>query len=262
MVKIRRVWPSPARPAIERIGPTRPGSEENRADTMTTRRFLLLGAGDLAREVATILVQSGETSATPCEIAAFSDVAGTGPPAFERCCHSFDAALRDFPPSDWQAVGCVGNPRVREAMYHRFRDAGYRFATVCHPDATQFADQLGPGCIVFPGARLAIGCRLEEDVVVNFNATVGHDTLIGAHSVIAPGVQLGGRISGGKRVVFGIGSSVLQGRRIGDDAVIGAGSSVWTDVSAGATMVGVPAAVRKIPGRTSAPAASSPGQGN
>jgi len=213
-----------------------------------TGRFLLLGAGDLAREVAKILAGAAAEFGTSCDIAAFNNGPGACAPDFTRTCASSVEALRDFPPSEWQAIGCVGNPRVREALYTQFYRMGYIFATACHPDATLFGGEIGPGCVIFPGARLAVGCRLAEDVVVNFNATVGHDTVIGAHSVIAPGVQLGGRISCGKRVVFGIGSAVLQQKRIGDDAVVSAGAAVWTDGPAGVTMVGVPASARKVPG--------------
>ena len=106
---------------------------------------------------------------------------------------------------------------------------------------------------------MAIGCRLAEDVLVNFNATIGHDTVIGAHSVISPGVQLGGRISSGKRVMFCIGACVLQRRSIGDDSVISAGAAVWTDVPENVTMVGVPAVSRKVPGRSSTPTLSKQG---
>jgi sugar O-acyltransferase (sialic acid O-acetyltransferase NeuD family) len=197
-----------------------------------------------------------------CEIAVYSDLPGAIGPENTRFCTSTSEAVRDFPPLEWQAIGCVGNPRVREAMYRQFCELGYVFGKACHQDATLFAEQIGPGCVIFPGARLAIGCRLAEDVVVNFNATVGHDTMVGAHTIIAPGVQLGGRILCGKRVMFGIGSSVLQQRCIGSDSVISAGASVWTDVPAGGTMVGVPAAVRKVPGRSFAPPASEHGENN
>ncbi|SPE35213.1 hypothetical protein SBA3_2230002 [Candidatus Sulfopaludibacter sp. SbA3] len=175
-----------------------------------------------------------DASATPCEILAYCDVPGEVAPEFRRFCVKADEAPRDAPPAEWQATGCVADPKVRAAMYPRFRDRGYVFAKVCHPDATLFAEQIGPGCIVFLGAR----------------------------SVIAPGVQLGGRIVCGKRAVFGIGSRVLQGKRIGDDGVISAGSSVWTDVPAGCTVVGVPAVARKMPGRSFAPPVSQPAEGN
>lgn len=217
---------------------------------VTGRKFLLLGAGDLAREVAGILREATGTMEGECDIAVFSETSAGIASEFQNFCIRPADAQRKFPPSEWQAIGCVGTPRVRDAMYTQFSTMGYSFATVCHPDATVFKDQLGPGCVVFPGACIAIGCRLAEDVIINFNATIGHDTVIGAHSVVAPGVQLGGRIVCGERVVFGIGSSVLQRIHIGHDSVISAGASVWTDVPSGASMVGVPAVVRKVPGRS------------
>src|SRR5689334_4930866 len=125
---------------------------------MTARRFLLLGAGDLAREVAKILAGLVEASGASCEIAAFSNLPGGVAPEFVRSCVTPAEALRDFSPSEWQAIGCAGSPRVREAMYVQFRGLGYRFATACDPAATLFAGEIGPGCVVFPGARLAIGC--------------------------------------------------------------------------------------------------------
>ena len=216
--------------------------------TTTTQRYLLLGAGDLARETARILQDSAAVQGASCEIAAYNDHV-LGSPEFGRQCLSIDQALEQCPPSDWEALGCLGSPRLRETMYTRFRDVGYRFATAIHPDATVFGDEIGAGCIIFPGARLAIGSRLAEDIVVNFNAGIGHDCVIGAHSNISPGAQLGGHVHGGKRVVYGIGSSVLQGLRIEEDAVISAGSAVWSNVASGVTMIGVPAVARKMPGR-------------
>lgn len=225
-------------------------------------RYLLLGGGDLVREVAKLLVDTAGNASQPCEIAVFSDRANALVPESAESCSTPVEALRRFPPSEWQAIGCLGEPKMREAMYAQFRNMGYVFAKVCHRDATVFAEQIGAGCVVFPGARLAIGCRLAEDVLVNFNATVGHDTVIGAHSVISPGVQLGGRISCGERVTFGIGASVLQRRRIGDDSVVSAGAAVWTNVPENVTMVGVPAVSRKVPGRSSGATSSKRGEGN
>ena len=220
-------------------------------------RYLLLGAGDLARETARILQDIAAANGTACEIAAYNDRV-LGSAAFGHQCLSLEQALDECPPADWQVIGCLGAPRLREAMYNRFREAGYRFASAIHPHATVYADEIGAGCIVFPGARLAIGSRIGEDVVVNFNAGVGHDCVIGAHSNISPGTQLGGHVHGGKRVVYGIGASVLQGRTIEDDAVISAGSAVWTNVDAGMTMIGVPAVARKMPGRKPAATVASP----
>jgi maltose O-acetyltransferase len=58
------------------------------------------------------------------------------------------------------------------------------------------------------------------------------------------GVELGRPVDIGRNVWIGGGAIILPGVRIGDDAVIGAGSVVTRDVPAGATAVGNPARVR------------------
>lgn len=216
--------------------------------SVTPNRYLLLGAGDLAREVAELL---RSCSSSPLEIAAFCDIPGALAAEFSLHADSPEAAVSQFSPDSWLAIGCLGSPQGRSSFYTKFSAVGYRFATVLHPQATVSTSDIGPGCIVFPGARVAIGCQLGPDILINYNATIGHDTILGAHTVVSPGVQLGGRIVSGERVNYGIGSSVLPRRTLGDDAVVGAGSSVWTNVAAGATMVGVPASSRQMPGRQS-----------
>jgi serine acetyltransferase len=59
--------------------------------------------------------------------------------------------------------------------------------------------------------------------------------------LVNPGANLAGGVKLGKRVMIGTGAQVLQYRTVGDDAIIGAGAVVTKDVSAGVTVVGVPA---------------------
>jgi len=216
---------------------------------MGTGHYLLLGGGDLAREVVAVLQERAAADGALCAVAVYDDHPDNIAACFESVCLSPKEALQKCPPGLWLALNCVGDPAARASLWGRFRELGYRFATVCSPTATCYTQSLGEGCVVFAGARLAVGCRLGRDVVVNFNAVVGHDAVIGDHSVISPGAQLGGRIDGKERVLYGIGCCVLQGKTIGEGSVIAAGSSVWTDVPPGETVVGVPAVARRIPGR-------------
>lgn len=212
---------------------------------MAKTRYLLLGAGDVAREVTAILGEIAHQSGPEYEIACFSDNPDAIAPCFKLSCSSQSDALERFPPGSWRAICCVGSPSSRASFYDRFRELGYRFISVCHPGATSYADTIGDGSVVFPGARLAVGARIGRNVIVNFGATIGHDTVIGDHSVVNPGAQLSGRISGGARVLYGINCSVLQGKTIGDGAVIAAGSSAWFDVPPNVTVVGVPGRPRR-----------------
>ena len=129
-------------------------------------------------------------------------------------CSELAELVKRCPPPDWKAIIAIGLPDIRAKVFGELRGAGYSFATIISHYAVVETDDVGEGSVVFPGACLAIGARIGCDVVINYNAVIGHDTLIGAHSVISPGVNLGGWVVGGERVMYCIGSSCVEKKRI------------------------------------------------
>jgi UDP-N-acetylglucosamine acyltransferase len=61
-------------------------------------------------------------------------------------------------------------------------------------------------------------------------AHVAHDCIVGSHNVIANGVQLGGHVQVHDWAVLGALSGIHQFVRIGESAIVGAGSMVSQDV--------------------------------
>jgi serine O-acetyltransferase len=92
--------------------------------------------------------------------------------------------------------------------------------------------EIGGGCIVAHGIGLVIGGRtvIGEDCTLLHGVTLGE---VRFDELDCPTV--------GDRVTIGAGAMVLGGIRVGDGATIGAGAVVLADVSAGATVAGVPA---------------------
>jgi maltose O-acetyltransferase len=102
---------------------------------------------------------------------------------------------------------------------------------------------------------------LGDGVFINFNAVfldvvpvhIGDGTQVGPNvqfyaadhprdpAIRKTGLESGKPIVIGKNVWIGGGAILLPGVKVGDDAVIGAGSVVTRDVAAGATVVGNPA---------------------
>lgn len=143
-------------------------------------------------------------------------------------------------------VGSVGSTRLRIEVFERFKQKGYRFASVLHPAALIAAEvELAEGVQVMAGAVIQAGARLAENVIVNTGACVDHDCWIEPHTHIAPGATLSGNVRVGFGSLIGTGASVIQNVRIGSRSIVGAGAVVVKDVPEGVTVVGVPAAVRK-----------------
>ncbi len=227
--------------------------------TTGTDRYLMLGMGDLAREVVQVARERAVKTGRGLEIAYFVEPRFNVAAGDTMVCRTTEEALDRCRLDDWRAVCCVGLPGDRKRLFDLFRGLRYRFAEDLHaPDVTLTDAMLGEGTIVFPGSRVAVGARIGRNVLINYSVVIGHDTVIGDHSVLSPGVNLGGRIHGGEGVTYGIGSSMLQGKSAGDWAVLASGSCAWTDIPSGETAIGVPARVRAIPGRRRDPSEETP----
>lgn len=128
-------------------------------------------------------------------------------------------------------------------LQRRFR---LQFHTLVHPTAyVSPLASLGPGTFVGANSAIAAGAVLDEHVFVNRGATIGHDTHIGAFSRVQPGSNVGGLSRFGRGVTVGIGATLIERLVVGDNAVIGAGSTVLDDVPENVVVVGAPARIKK-----------------
>ena len=116
------------------------------------------------------------------------------------------------------------------------------------------------GSEIHPGAQIGRGHFIDHGAGV----VIGETAVVGDNCTIYHGVTLGGTGKGeGKRhptvgndVLLGAGVKVLGPIEIGDGSRIGAGSVVLRPVPAGATAIGIPAAVVRQNGRRVGPPAS------
>ena len=160
-----------------------------------------------------------------------------------------DIELLDrFGPNDVDLVNGIGMLKPggsRAEVFERFRELGYRFLSVVHPNACVGDDvQLGEGVQILAGAVIQTGARIGDNVLINSAAVVEHDCIVSAHVHLATRAVLCGAVQVGARTHVGAGSTVIQGMQIGMDVMLGAGSVVTTPLRDGAKAFGVPARER------------------
>ena len=85
-------------------------------------------------------------------------------------------------------------------------------------------------------------------MIISPKCGVGHDTIIENYVSLLWNVNISGNDRIGEGVMFGSGSTIIQGKNVSMAAIIGAGAVVTKDIPAGATVVGIPAKVIKLGG--------------
>lgn len=136
----------------------------------------------------------------------------------------------------------IGDNHRRAMLTERCTDAGLRLVSAisrfAHVSPTA---EIGGGVALLPGSLVNAAAVVHDGVVLNTNAAIDHDCVVGAFSHLAPAATIAGEVTVGREVLIGIGAKVIPGVSIGDRAVIGAGSVVVHDVPSGMTVVGTPA---------------------
>jgi len=213
------------------------------------KRLLISGAGEFGREALSWALDL-QGSQDSWRIGGFLD----GNPS------ALDGFAVDFPilgdpktyvPSDQDTLVCsIGMPRERLALCRELRERGSSFTTLIHPTVSvALGVQIGEGCILCPGSVISAHARLGDFVIVNINASVGHDVIIGPGCILNSHADVTGRVRLGEGVTLGSHAAVLPGLRVGDYAIVGAGSVAYRNVKPGQTVVGVPAKEILIQGK-------------
>jgi sugar O-acyltransferase (sialic acid O-acetyltransferase NeuD family) len=142
-------------------------------------------------------------------------------------------------------INCIGSDKsytFRRECIQKTELPASRFATLVHPLANiSSRAQLGRGVYVSFGCSVGGGSRLADHVSLGPSVVIGHDSLIGDCSVLAPGSIVSGFVTIGASCYLGARSTIKQGLHVGTKSLVGMGAIVCRDVEADTVVVGNPA---------------------
>ena len=152
------------------------------------------------------------------------------------------------PIQDEVFIPAIGNTFYKLKGAELMESRGAQFVNLIHPTALIAPDaRLGTGIFIFMNSVVSAGAQLQDFVTVNAFALVGHDAVIGRGCNLNPASMVMGNVKLGRGVLMAAHTSVSPQNEVGDFATVGAGSAVISPVSAGVTVLGVPARVISPP---------------
>ena len=140
----------------------------------------------------------------------------------------------------------IGDNRTRLDILNKLLDLDLPCPKIIDPTAViSSTARLGSGISIMPNVVVNAKTILGDGVILNTSCSVDHDCKVAAGVHICPGAHLAGGVSIGICSLVGIGSNIIQGKVIGNDTIIGAGSAVISNIPNNATAVGVPSKIIK-----------------
>lgn len=129
------------------------------------------------------------------------------------------------------AVGGIGQLRIRENVFRRLIDAGFKIPSVIHPTAfLEASAKISEGVQVFPFAYVGSEVDIGFGSIVNTGAIISHECILGELVNISPGAILAGEVIIGDGVLIGMGVTINLQVEIGAGARVGNGATIKSNV--------------------------------
>ncbi len=139
----------------------------------------------------------------------------------------------------------VGDGRLRKDLVNRITNKKIHYAKLISPFAIlNDVMEIGRGSIICAGANFTTNIKVDDFVVVNLNATIGHDCHLSDYSSVMPGANLAGNVLLKNAAFVGSGANVLNGIILGESSILGAGAVLTTDLNSHKTAIGIPAKIK------------------
>jgi len=141
-------------------------------------------------------------------------------------------------------VCAMGASKVREIVINKIKNINseVKFATLIDPTVEK-SDYvtIGEGTIICAHTIITVNIEIGSHVIINLDCTVGHDDILQDFVTLYPSVNVSGNVNIGRGSELGTGMQIIQGKKVGDYSIVGAGAVVVKDIPGKCTAVGSPA---------------------
>ena len=135
----------------------------------------------------------------------------------------------------------IGDNKIREKIYNLILVKDLDIITLISQSASiSKSASIGNGTFVNRNVSINAFVKVGKNAILNTACIIEHDCEILDSVHIAPGAVLAGNVFVGERSFIGANSFIKQGIKIGNDAIIGAGTVVLSDIPDGRKIVGNP----------------------
>lgn len=199
--------------------------------------LVIYGAGGLGREVLSLIRRDYIDIWT---VIGFIDDAQDSPETVD----GLSVYKKDFLQSRSLAVViAIGDPLTKAKVWEDLlRNKNLTFPNIISSKACIDTNaHIGMGNIITDFCWISTNTTIENGVLINVATTVGHDTRVSSYTSIMPQCAISGHVEVGHGTLIGAKSFILQGKYIGQNAVIAAGSCVFRSIDEYETVWGNPA---------------------
>jgi len=160
---------------------------------------------------------------------------------------AFEVLEKHYSPSDFDMLMAFSgrkNMRVRNELLLKIKNKGYSLRNYISPNADCPSDiKMGENNIIMSFASVGARGKMGDNNLIRQQVYLGHDFIIGSHNIFAPTCRLGGNCIIEDFAYIGIGATVNNGIKIGEESLVGSGAVVIRDIEEFSVNVGNPSRI-------------------
>lgn len=227
-------------------------------------KIAILGAGGFGREVAQLIKDINYSKKTWDLIGYFDDDISTHG-LIQNDFHVLGeiSLLNNEKYNDLFVICAVGGPKIKYRIIENVKKINpyIKFPILKHP-SVKIGDgsKIGEGSIICAGSIITTNVTIGQHTSIHVACTIGHDTFIHDFCTVLPGVSISGNVIMHEGVCIGTKAAVIQGVKINQYTIVGAGAVVVKSLPEYCTAIGIPARAIKFHEKKSERGLSENGQ--